>query len=248
MAQYELIKNAHLDGDEFYYEGSTKTGLLLLHGFTATTTEVRLLAECLVKTGYTITAPLLPGHGTHPDDLNKVRWQDWVDHAETAYLALKEKVDEVVVGGESMGGLVALMMAARHPEIKGVMTFAPAIKVPLLWLSPVIALFTKWLKKENKDDGLAWKGYLVNPSKGAVQLLKLQKTVKQELPKIRQPLLLVTGGYDRTISPESKEILLEKVGSQKIVSVHMAHSGHCIILDKELPDVCQLARDFISGL
>ena len=66
-----FIKNPQLDGNPFFYKGN-KVGFLLIHGFTATTTEVRLLADKLHKDGYTVSAPLLPGHMTTPEDMNTV--------------------------------------------------------------------------------------------------------------------------------------------------------------------------------
>ena len=80
----DFMQNAHLPGDDFYWQGN-KTGFLLNHGFTATTAEVRLIAELLHKEGYSVSAPLLPGHGTHPDDLNNASWEMWVHFAKKAY-------------------------------------------------------------------------------------------------------------------------------------------------------------------
>ena len=117
-----------LDGDSFEFQGG-KTGVLLLHGFTASTAEVRPLGESLRAAGYTVCAPLLPGHGTHPDDLNKVHWQDWLQTAEIAYQNLLKQCDHVWVGGESMGGLLCLLLAAEHAEINGLLLYAPALSV-----------------------------------------------------------------------------------------------------------------------
>ena len=248
MIQNQFIKNPQLDGESFILEGGDEVGVLLFHGFTATTTEVRLLAECLHLSGYTISAPLLPGHGTHPDDLNHVRWQDWVARGEVAYQEIKKNTKKVFIGGESMGALVALMITAQHPEIKGVMTFAPAMKVNNLWASPLIALFKKWLPKEKKEDGLAWKGYNVNPLKGAVQLLKMQKVARKVIKQITQPILVVTGGLDKTITADSKDLVINNISSADITQVCMQRSSHCVILDKEIDQVCQLAKEFIIPL
>ena len=79
--------NPHLEGDPFFWEGGP-TGILLVHGFTATPAEVRLLAKILHERGFTVAGPLLPGHGTKPEDLNRVRWQDWVEEGEKAYRQL----------------------------------------------------------------------------------------------------------------------------------------------------------------
>jgi len=58
-----VMKNPQLDGESFFFEGN-EIGVALFHGFTATTAEVRPLAEYLRSFGYTLSAPLLPGHGT----------------------------------------------------------------------------------------------------------------------------------------------------------------------------------------
>ena len=96
------IVKPHLDGTSINYPGN-KTGFVLVHGFTATTTEVKPLAERLHQEGFTVSAPLLPGHGTHPDDLNKTSWQEWYQVVRDEYQKLGESCDSVWLGGESMG-------------------------------------------------------------------------------------------------------------------------------------------------
>ena len=113
MAQTSIFRNPQLDGSPFFWEAGP-IGMLLCHGFTATTTEVRLLANALYEQGYTISAPLLPGHDTTPKDCNRYTWQDWYAAFEQAYEQLSAKCQGVVVGGESTGALLALYHAAYH--------------------------------------------------------------------------------------------------------------------------------------
>ena len=72
---HPLIKNPHLEGDPFFLEGGP-SGILLVHGYKASTAEVRPLAESLHACGHTVSAPLLPGHNTHPLDANRFTWKD----------------------------------------------------------------------------------------------------------------------------------------------------------------------------
>ena len=88
LGQDGPIQNPHLEGETFFWSGN-EIGVLLLHGLTATTAEVRLLAEKLHASGYTISAPLLPGHGTRPEELNGTTWHDWAWAAEKAYSTLR---------------------------------------------------------------------------------------------------------------------------------------------------------------
>lgn len=65
--------------------------LLLLHGFTShPVLTLGPLPERLKEAGWEVRQPALPGHGTRPEDLLKVRFQDWLLAAEEAYLELPE--------------------------------------------------------------------------------------------------------------------------------------------------------------
>jgi carboxylesterase len=240
----QFMKNPHLPGDDFTREGNN-TGFLLIHGFTATTAEVRPLAELLHEAGYSVAGPLLPGHGTHPDDLNQATWEMWVERAKQDYEKLLRVCQQVYVLGESMGALLALQLAAQHPEIPAVILFAPAIKVKNLWMARLLSPFIKQIKKSEEDDGLPWKGYTVYPVSAAVELLKLQNHTRKILEKIHQPLLVFTGEYDTTIHPKSAQIILAGVQTERKQHVHMEESPHCILLDKELEIAYQEMMEFI---
>jgi len=242
----EYIRNPHLEGDEFFWKGNS-TGILLIHGFTATSAEVRLMAERLHHDGFSISAPLLPGHGTHPDDLNRTTWEMWLEEAKKSYEKLIRHSEKTYIIGESMGALLALELAAQHPEAAGIMLFAPAIKVNKLWLSRFLAPFMAFQKKYARDDGLAWKGYNVYPLKASVELLKLQSHTRKQLKKITQPTLIITGNLDKTISDNAADMILDGIQSQIKHHIRMEKSAHCILLDRELDQVHQHVLAFIHA-
>ena len=68
-----------LDPSAFILEGGS-VGILLIHGFTGSTTEMRLVGEYLNQHDITVSAPCLPGHGTTIEDLNQRQWSDWSSH------------------------------------------------------------------------------------------------------------------------------------------------------------------------
>ncbi len=141
----------------------------------------------LHQAGYTVAAPLLPGHGTDPADLNHASWQMWLEKVKTFYEMLARDCSQVFVVAESMGTLLALELAVQHPEIKGLLLFAPAIKVHNLWLARFMTPFMKYLAKSSEDDGLPWKGYNVYPVRASVEMLKLQKQARKNLAKVTPP-------------------------------------------------------------
>jgi carboxylesterase len=244
-----LIKNPHLDGGPFVLDGG-RVGVLLIHGFTATTAEVRPLAERLHAKGYTVSAPLLPGHNTHPKDANQFTWKDWVVSIEASYRELARNCDQVFLGGESTGGLLALYLGSYHPEIAGLLTYAPALELTLRPIDVLMlylaAPFIPYIYKQQKEDDLPWKGYIVSPLKGTIQLLRLQRRVLPGLINIRRPILIVQGRLDNTVKPEVPGMIYNRVRSV-IKEVHwLENSSHCVILDHELDQVAAITLQFIE--
>jgi carboxylesterase len=245
MAENYMI-HPELDGSSFTCQGGT-TGFLLLHGFTATTTEVRPLGERLCATGHTVSAPLLPGHGTHPDDLNKIRWQDWLQIVESEYHKLSEECEEVWVAGESMGGLLCLLLAAKNPNIKGLLLYAPALYVNKMNAAYVLQYVMKYLAKKPKKEDLPWKGYNVYPLKGAVEMLKLQKAARKALGKITQPTLAFFSEKDATVNLAASDLLKEKLGSKDLEIVILKESPHVILLANEQQKVIGHTVNYLTN-
>ncbi len=243
-----MIFNAHLQGDTFLWENG-RVGVLLSHGYTATTAEVRPLGQILHRQGYTVAGPLLPGHGTTPAEMNRCRWQDWAAALDESYQSLAGHCDKVFVGGESMGAVLALHLASHRPEIAGVLAFAPAIKIPRrpLTLSYLARPFVKQVRKGDLDNlNPHWQGYGVNPIPALHQLHRLQREVNRRLAHIRQPLLVVQGRNDIDIDLRAVERLFEAAASPLKEFHWMENSNHVVILDKELEQVAEITLNFLA--
>ena len=251
MPQNSILRNPHLEGEAFFWEGGP-TGVLLCHGFTATTAEVRLLAHSLNEQGYTVSGPLLPGHGTTPEDCNAHTWQEWYASVEQAYLQLTSRCRRVIVGGESTGTLLVLRLASLHQEVAAILCYAPALKLKLnrgkIFLLSMCVPFLTSIPKPPPVDDNPWQGYAVEPLKGARELLRLQKVIYPLLPHIQQPILILHGRLDPTVHQQSPQVIYEKVRSS-IKELHwLENSTHCVILDKERHLAAQLTLDFLSRL
>jgi carboxylesterase len=249
MAHLPSLRNPHLDGSTFYWEAGT-TGVVLCHGFTATTAEVRLLAQALFIQGYSVAGPLLPGHGTSPEDCNRHSWEDWYASLENTYQHMAEHCIRVVVGGESTGALLALHLAAHHPQVAAILCYAPALRLKLrpitIFLLSLLAPFITSIPKPPSTDDNPWQGYSVQPLKGARQLLRLQKTIPPLLPGIHQPVLIVQGRLDPTVHPASPQVIYDQVSSAVKELVWLENSTHCVILDKERDQAARLTINFLQ--
>lgn len=135
---------------------NAKVGVLLLHGLTGMPSEMRPLAKKLTRQGFRVETPLLPGHGgTHKDMLTK-NWQDWLDGAREAFDKLARECDEVIVGGLSMGALLATMIAAEDRRASGLILMSPTLRydgtkaskynrlLPLVDILPMLGWLCYW--------------------------------------------------------------------------------------------------------
>jgi carboxylesterase len=246
------IFNASFDGSSFALEGSSK-GLLLFHGFTATTLEVRGLAEYMhAHLGLTVEAPLLPGHGTTPEELSQISYCEWLSSAEDSLNHLKQKTNSIILGGESMGGLLALYLAALHPEISGLLIYAPALITPGMqkarWFRSFIFGSYKKGLTSTQPGFLPWQGYRINPLKAVVELGKLQDKVKLQLSEIHQPMLIFQGKQDKTIEPKSSLSIFNAVPSQKKELIELENCGHCVLLDTQHDMVYGKSASFLESI
>jgi len=251
MKEYVLY-NSHLEGDAFLWEAGP-VGVFLSHGFTATTAEVRLFARWLHEKGFSVGGPLLAGHGTRPEDLNRVKWLDWVESGEKVYDQLSARCEKVFLGGESMGALVALYLASRHPAVCGVMLYAPAIsltistadKIKLYLGSP----FMPFAKRGSMDVSDKWQGYDPElPTKGIVQTLQFQEAVKQVLPNIHQPIIVFQGRKDTVVSTNAGEIILQGVRSSMKEHHWMENSSHPMLIDVEMEMIAGISLNFMENV
>src|SRR4029453_9505866 len=108
--------------ESFFFLGDpSKPPCLLIHGFTGTPKEMRWMGEYLNQRGFTCLGVRLAGHATHPEDMIRSRYSDWIASVEDGYHTLWSMTDNIFLAGLSMGGILALLMSTRFaPRIKGV--------------------------------------------------------------------------------------------------------------------------------
>ena len=106
-----------------------RTAALLIHGLGGTAYDLGSLGKVLEDSEVVTHTPLLPGHGTQPQDLLKVHWQDWVAAMRAEYRRLRQEFDEVHVAGVCLGGLVALEVARLEQHTGKLALYAPPLYI-----------------------------------------------------------------------------------------------------------------------
>jgi carboxylesterase len=242
----DYYQNSQMDGSSFFWKSGPE-GFLLLHGFTATTVEVQTIARIFHRANISISSPLLPGHGTSPDDLNSRKWTEWVECVENAYTDLAKKCKIIYVGGESMGAVLALHLAEHHPEIDALLLYAPAIKVTKLRFARFLRSFIPWIRKSRSSDTFLWQGYTVYPLNAANELRKLQKKVIKNLPNVTQPTAIFLGAYDKTIDPDCGDLIYKNIRSAIKEKKGLNNSGHVMLLGNEIEKIAELSLLFLNS-
>jgi len=226
----------------------------MIHGYTGSPAEMRLIADYLNRRGLRISAPLLPGHGTIPADLNRVAWTDWTRSAEQALAELSDQCETVFVAGLSMGALLALYLAGMEPLLPGAIVYSPALKVAnrLIRLVPLGKYFISMFPKKQAHftdptaSGRIW-SYDRYPTFGAHETRKLIREVKRLLPQVVSPLLIVHSWLDRSIHPESARMIYDRVGSKDKELLMLNNSAHALTVDSEWERVAERTYQFIQA-
>lgn len=222
-----------------YHKGHNGRGILLLHGFTGTTLEMKPVAEFFRGSGYAISAPLLAGHGTSPEHLKKTTWREWLYSAEEGYHQLLASGNRVIYAiGLSMGGILALKLAQRY-EFRAMATLSSPIVVRDTRMK--YARYAKWIlpyvpgTREKKAPHI--EKYLVPYSKtplaSVYSLYQLIEEVKGELPQIKTPIFIAQSGQDETVDPASADYIYDQIGSNYKKLIHYPLSSHIITLDHD---------------
>ncbi len=247
-----MTQHTHLDPSSFLLDGGS-TGVLLIHGFTGAPPELRLLGDHLHQQGLTVLAPLLPGHGTRVEDMNRVHWERWTEHVEAALTWLDQRCATVFVGGLSMGGLLALHLAARSPSVAGLLLYAPALQVSnrLLPLAGVAKLAVSSRAKKPRfladpqADKYIW-CYDREPMGAAEQLWRGQRLVRPRLSEVFCPAILFHSTLDTVVPLASAHEVLAGLGSDDKQLVTLSGSGHCLTVDAEWEQVADQSWSFVQ--
>jgi len=231
----------------FYLEGSD-IGVLLLHGFTGSPSEFRETGEFLHEHGLTVYAPLLPGHGTTPADLNNRKWHEWCEEAVKGLEKLQQKCKRIFVCGLSFGGTIALSIAANH-NINGAVVMAASTRSIHKWvfILPLISKFKKYKKKTDfNKTSLQRFTYDCYPLKAVVEAEKFLKSLNKNLAKITAPLLLIYSRKDRTVSIDHSNLIMEKTGSHNKKLILLENSHHIITMGQDKERVNGEILEFIQ--
>jgi len=246
-------------GKPFFLPGSSACGVLLVHGLMAAPEEVREWGEYLHAQGYTVYAPRMAGHGTSTIDLANRRAEDWMASVEQGRHILECCCRHIVIAGFSTGGAVALESVIRHPE-----AFAAVISIsaPLRFKAftahfaePVhygnrllqllgLGKYRKTFVRNHADNPHI--NYLRCPVSSIVQIKRLMRSIRNGLPTIRIPSLVMHADGDPKVDVRGGREIYHRLGSINKRYHEVCFHQHGIVRGEITREVFAEARDFLT--
>ncbi len=264
----------HLSDQSIRFSGG-RLGFLLIHGLGGTPIEMRYVAQGLARAGHTVHVPQLAGHCGSADEIKATGWQDWYGSVEEEHRRLAKRCDRIVVGGLSMGAILALHHAAQHPDdVSALCLYAPSLWLDgwgIPWYSALFKLVTQkwcadlftfaerdpWGVKDPRVRALVEQairsgdsskaGIAALPGSMMLELRWLVQRVTQEVGHVCQPALIVHPREDDRASLHNAQYLQSHLAG-RVEAVVLDDSYHIVTLDRQRQLVVHRTLDFVSRL
>lgn len=236
---------------QFSHDAKSEIGILVIHGITSTTSSMQFLADKFAQAGFNVELPGLIGHGTKWQDMNKIKYQDWIEDLETALKKLQQRCSRIFLCGLSLGGGLALYLAAHHPELTGLVLINHASKFtdPKFWFVPIMKFFVKSVPavaSDIKDPNSKEIAYDRTPTNGVNEMLKMLKIVRKKLPEIKHPAIIFKSREDHVVPLVSATYTLDNLGSVDKELIWLDNSYHVAPLDYDKELLAEKSIEFIN--
>lgn len=230
--------------ETIYLQANTRRAALLVHGFNDTPQSMAYLANELFRSGWTVLAPRLSGHGVRlPELALKSREEYWRADVADAYARLVKDHEEVFVCGLSMGGALTTLLAADHPEIPALVLLAPYLGMPLrlqvqVAFARMVQAFTPYHASSGGERSIhdpVAKARSLGPrvitARTMMELRSVARNAAEALPRLRVPVLYVQSREDNRIAVSDAERHFSEIGSLEKVQRWLTGCGHIITDD-----------------
>jgi carboxylesterase len=241
-----------ISGAEPFFFPAGKTGCLLVHGLTGTPKEMRWMGEYLFEQGITVLGIRLAGHATHTADLQRTRWWDWLSGVEDGFHLLRHSCEKIFLCGLSLGGALSLYAASYLP-VEGVISISAPYELPPDWRLNFIRLFRyiqprvpkgepDWRNPEAAADHLEYPYY---PTVSIAELRDLLTNLRQILPQVKIPALIIHSRADRGVLPQNAQKIFAALGSPHKEMLWVENSGHVVVREPDRQVVFERTLQFM---
>jgi carboxylesterase len=229
-------------GEGFVLERIGAPAILLLHGAGDTPQTLRYLGDALHAKGFHVAAPLLPGHGRSLSAFMRITAGQLTSAARSSYENLTVQHSWVGIIGLSMGGALAVQLAADAPDLPALGLVAPYLVMPakidraarLSWFWGVFVPAVPSADGISVRDPVERERSLAYGVFTAAGLRALQQTVRRAArasPRVRAPTLVIQSREDNRIQMGAAEDAFARLGASEKRLEWITGAAHVITVD-----------------
>ncbi|MFC4404896.1 alpha/beta hydrolase [Gracilibacillus xinjiangensis] len=238
--------------EPFMFKGDERA-VLLLHGFTGHSADVRMLGRYLNSKGYTCFAPIYRGHGKSPEELVEATAEEWWEDVQAAYQHLQEEgYEKIAVAGLSLGGVLGLRLACNNPLQAVVTMCSPMFFDNEEQLTIGFRKFAKEYKQlEKKDEATIEQEVhqlLDNSKELFQQIAQSIERVKEDVDMLYTPTFVVQAANDQMINTDSANYIYQTVESDQKLIKWYENAGHAITFSNAKDELHEDIAEFFASL
>lgn len=232
---------------------SPEAGVLLIHGLNGSLNDMVEVEEVLRRHNLLTRNVLLPGHGSNVRDLFALGWPEWSAAVLEEYKLLKRQCGRVFLVGHSLGGALALHIAA-HQEVAGIVSMCAPLKLHS-WLGPLVRAakyvmpLVPTIREDIRDSQARRRHtrdvYRWTPMRPVESMMNYLPILREELPGVTAPALIMASARDHVVPARDGREIYRLIGSREKYLVTFHHSYHVIMKDHDREEVFAKTEAFI---
>ena len=233
----------------------SKWEFFLIHGYTGSPTDFKNLPEYIAKKfNVNVKIPLLQGHGTKVEDLDNIKFEDFLNQVEAELKKEIKKGKKIILGGYSFGAQLALLLAAKF-RVKGVILVSIPYKLKFPFnirgLKHLMNFKRYWRKRIGK---IEWRlrqdafDYKYMHGNGLFIIKKANKVIKRVLKNVTCPCLNIHSKREPIGNYQSVELINKKITSKYKKSLILHNENHNPFFSEHKNEIFNEIADFYNNI
>lgn len=236
----------------FYFDSGSRA-VLLLHSFSGTANDMRLLGRFLERHGYSAYAPMFAGHGTSEplDILEQGTPEKWWQQTQEAVEFLQEQQKtKIYVFGLSLGAIFATKALEENRIIAAGGVFgSPLFNQNFQGIREAFLTYAKkvYSIQQGLDEIAVDSKVRIVSSKIDAKLTEIRKTtvgVTEKLAEINRSYFIGQGTSDKLVDPEAANKVAQNV---KTSQLHLYNAGHVLTINSAHDQVQSDVLNFLEN-
>ncbi len=231
---------------------------LLIHGLNGSPYDFHELELLLSRNNYVVENMLLPGHDIHHFEAIRFGWKDWYGAVQRHFEKLSLRHKQIVLIGHSMGGSLALKLAAQIPTIAGIVSLCAPTELhqslyPIVRFGRYILPYFPILREDIRDSAERQHYRKHKITQWAAMaplhtLLLALPELRADLPKIHCPALIIGARNDHVVPLRDAHYIYSHISSPDKDLIILNQSWHVVTRDVEQGVVESQVKAFLSHI